>query len=368
VARRSGALEGMVMDRAFWQGKRVFVTGHTGFKGGWLTLWLQSLGAEVTGFSLAPDTVPNLFTLARVSEGIRSIIGDVRDQHAISQAIELARPEIIFHMAAQPFVRYSYTHPVETYATNVMGTIHVLEAVRNVPSVKTVLVVTTDKCYENREWVWGYREIDAMGGHDPYSSSKACVELVTAAYRNSYFSSNQQAKREVGLASVRAGNVIGGGDWAAERLIPDIIRAVVRNEPVLIRFPQAIRPWQHVLEPLCGYLTLAAKLSKDRVRYGEGWNFGPEDFDIKSVKWVVENLTEHWGEGASWTLDENSQPHEASILKLDSSKARSLLGWNPLWRLDQSIERVVDWYKAARRGEDMRAFTLAEIEAYQSST
>lgn len=355
------------MDAGFWAGQRVFLTGHTGFKGSWLTLWLKSLGAQITGFSLPPDTDPNLFTLARAGEGISSLFGDVRDARAIFEAMQAARPEIVIHMAAQPLVRYSYAHPVETYATNVMGTVHVLEAARQVDSIRAALIVTTDKCYENREWVWGYRENEPMGGYDPYSSSKGCAELITAAYRNSYFSPLQQGERRVAVASARAGNVIGGGDWAAERLVPDIMRAIALHETVLIRSPEAIRPWQHVLEPLSGYLLLAERLFRDGATFAEAWNFGPEDSDMKPVQWVMERLAQRWGEGARWTRDTQPQPHEAAILKLDCSKARTRLGWTPHWRLGETIDRIVDWYRAARRGEDMRAFSLAQISAHGSS-
>jgi CDP-glucose 4,6-dehydratase len=366
VAKRQSTLEVVVIDQTFWQGKRVFLTGHTGFKGSWLTLWLRLLGAEVTGFALAPDTDPNMFSMARVSEGIKSIFGDIRDQQALHKTIEGSRPEIVIHMAAQPLVRYSYAHPVETYATNVMGTVHVLEAVRQVSSIKAALIVTTDKCYENREWVWGYRENEPMGGYDPYSSSKGCAELVTAAYRKSYFNPEIYIKHGVALASARAGNVIGGGDWAAERLIPDIMRAITRNECVQIRNPQAVRPWQHVLEPLSGYIALAEKLFSEGARYGEGWNFGPDDSDLRPVQWIVERLTTQWGEGSGWTLDKNPQPHETTILKLDCSKVRNQLGWRPRWNLEQTIDKIVDWYKAEKHGIDMRAVTLAQIDAYNS--
>ncbi|RYY17500.1 MAG: CDP-glucose 4,6-dehydratase [Alphaproteobacteria bacterium] len=313
-----------LVNPTFWSGKRVFLTGHTGFKGSWLSLWLQAMGADLTGFALAPPTDPSLFQAADVAQGMTSIIGDIRDAGALAHALVTASPEIVIHMAAQPLVRASYDDPVGTYATNVMGTVHVLEAVRRAPGVRACVVVTTDKCYENREWVWGYREDEAMGGYDPYSNSKGCAELVTSAYRRSFFGESGTA-----TASARAGNVIGGGDWAVDRLIPDILRAVVAGEPVVIRNPHSIRPWQHVLEPLSGYLVLAQSLWTDPTGAAEGWNFGPRDEDARPVQWIVEQLCELWGDGASWVRDERLQPHEANYLKLDISKARARLGWEP---------------------------------------
>ncbi|GGX16368.1 CDP-glucose 4,6-dehydratase [Pigmentiphaga litoralis] len=355
------------MDPLFWKGKRVFLTGHTGFKGSWLALWLQSLGAEVTGFALAPDTTPNLFDLANVAQGIDSQIGDIRDLASMLAAVKKASPEIVIHMAAQPLVRYSYVAPVETYATNVMGTVHLLEAVRQTPGVKAVVVVTSDKCYENKEWAWGYRENEPMGGYDPYSNSKGCSELVTSAYRNSFFNPYDYSKHGVAIGSGRAGNVIGGGDWAQDRLIPDMMRAIGAGESVLIRSPHAIRPWQHVLEPLSGYLVLAQKLYTDGAAYADGWNFGPEDSDTQPVEWIVERLTSTWGAGATWVLDKNPQPHEATFLKLDCSKARGQLGWRPQWTLAETIDNIVEWYKAAHLGADMRSLTLSQINSYQSN-
>ncbi len=354
------------MNPAFWFGKRVFLTGHTGFKGSWLALWLQKLGARVTGYALPSPTNPNLFEAARLAEGMQSINGDVRDATSLMTAIQTAQPEIVIHMAAQPLVRYSYANPVETYSTNVMGLVNLFESIRFTPGIRSVVNVTSDKCYENREWLWSYRENEAMGGYDPYSSSKGCAELVTAAYRNSYFNPEQHAQHGVALASARAGNVIGGGDWAADRLIPDIVRAVAAGESVLIRSPHAIRPWQHVLEPLSGYLTLAEKLYSDGANHVGGWNFGPHETDARPVQWIVEQLVAAWGEGASWRLDASPQPHEASLLKLDCSKARHQLGWQPRWNLERSLQMIVAWHKAASHGEDMRACTLAQIEDYQN--
>ena len=355
------------MHKDFWTGKRVFLTGHSGFKGGWLTLWLKSLGAEVTGFSLSPETTPNLYSLARVDDGIASIFGDIRDPVLVRRAMSDAHPEIVIHMAAQPLVRYSYANPLETYATNVMGTVHVLEAVRQSPGVKAAIVVSSDKCYENQEWVWGYREDDRLGGHDPYSNSKACTELVTSSYRQAYFPSSVYATHGVALASARAGNVIGGGDWSKDRLIPDVIRAMERAQSVVIRNQRAIRPWQHVLEPLSGYLLLAERLYTEGGAYAEAWNFGPHDTDARPVRWIVERLTARWAPDATWTLDQNPQPHEAQMLKLDCSKARDRLGWQPRWSLSATIDRVVDWYRAAQSCQDMREITLSQIESYQTA-
>lgn len=354
------------MNSEFWAGKRVFLTGHTGFKGSWLSLWLQSLGAELTGFSLAPPTQPSLFEMARVGDGMHSIIGDIRDLAGLREAMVEAKPEIVIHMAAQPLVRYSYENPVETYATNVMGTVHLFEAVRATPSVKAVVNITTDKCYENREWAWGYRENEPMGGYDPYSNSKGCAELVTSAYRSSYFNPLDYSKHGVALASVRAGNVIGGGDWAQDRLIPDIISAFSEGRPVVIRSPHAIRPWQHVLEPLRGYLMLAERLYSDGVAYAEGWNFGPNEADVKSVEWIVGTLAEQWGNDANWTLDQSIHPHEATYLKLDISKARSRLGWQPALTLSQSLQMIVDWYRDYKNKADMRYAVLEQISTYST--
>jgi len=352
------------MNHNFWQGKRVFMTGYTGFKGSWLSLWLQSMGAQVVGYALAPPTNPSLFEVAEVGKIMTNIIGDIRDLAKLQTAFAEHQPEVVIHMAAQALVRYSYIEPVATYLTNVMGTVNLLEAVRSTGSVKAVVNVTSDKCYENREWTWGYRENEAMGGYDPYSSSKGCAELVTAAYRNSYFHSERYKEHGVALASVRAGNVIGGGDWADDRLIPDIMRAITQGKPVNIRNPHAIRPWQHVLEPLSGYLLLAQKLYEEGAAYAEGWNFGPNDEDAKPVQWIVEKLTKSWGEGARWVLDGGDHPHEAHYLKLDCSKAKARLDWSPRWHLEETLGAIIDWHRAHRDGKDMRALTLRQIEAY----
>lgn len=356
----------MVTSPSFWRGKRVFVTGHTGFKGGWASLWLQRLGVELTGYALNPPTTPSLFEAAHVGEGMCSIIGDIRDAEKLTRAMRQARPDVVLHMAAQPLVRYSYQAPVETYATNVMGTAHVLEAVRQTETVRAVVNVTSDKCYENREWPWGYRENDPMGGYDPYSSSKGCAELLTAAYRNSYFNAQDYGKHGVALASARAGNVIGGGDWAMDRLVPDILRAMQAGQSVNIRNPDAIRPWQHVLEPLGGYLTLAEKLCIDGPAYAEAWNFGPDDSDARPVRWIAASLTGTWGGKASWHVDSSPQPHEAHYLKLDCSKSKSTLGWRPSMKLADALASIVDWHKAFLRGADMKAFTLQQISDYET--
>ena len=353
------------LNPEFWRGKRVFLTGHTGFKGSWLSLWLQQIGANVVGYALAPPTDPSLFEVASVGEGMHSIIADIRDLPTLTAAIVEHRPEIVFHMAAQPLVRLSYEQPVETYATNVMGSVHVLEAIRQTGGVRAAVMITTDKCYENREWVWGYRENEPMGGYDPYSNSKGCAELVTAAYRTSFFNPAEHTKHGVSLASARAGNVIGGGDWAKDRLIPDIITAFLEQRPVVIRNPQAVRPWQHVLEPLRGYLMLAEHLWTEGPGFAEGWNFGPNDEDAKPVEWIVERLAGTWATGATWSIDGGDHPHEANYLKLDISKARSRLDWHPRWNLETSLQHIVDWYLAYQRGDNMRDLTLNQITQYR---
>jgi len=354
------------MNSEFWRGKRVLVTGHTGFKGSWLTLWLQSMGAHVIGYALTPPTELSLFEAADVASGITSIIGDVRDLAHLHAVFEEHRPEIVFHMAAQALVRYSYNEPVETYSVNVMGTVNLLEAVRCSDSVKSVVNVTSDKCYQNNEWEWGYRENEPMGGHDPYSNSKSCSELVTASYRNSFFNSEKYEQHNVALATARAGNVIGGGDWAEDRLIPDIMRAIMRGEQVNIRNPNAIRPWQHVLEPLSGYLLLAQNLYEKGPEFAEAWNFGPNENDAQSVQWIVKKLTHTWGEDANWKLDVSEHPHEAHYLKLDCSKAKSRLNWKPNWRLENALLAIIEWYRAYLEGVDMREITLQQINLYKA--
>jgi CDP-glucose 4,6-dehydratase len=347
------------VDPAFWQGRRVFVTGHTGFKGGWLCLWLHSMGARVHGYALPPPTDPNLFEVARIQDTLAShTFGDVRDYDALARSLVGARPEVVFHLAAQPLVRDSYRRPLETYAVNVMGTVHVLEAVRVAEGVKAVINVTSDKCYENREWPWGYREHDPMGGHDPYSSSKGCSELATAAYRRSFL-----ADAGVAVATARAGNVIGGGDWGAHRLLPDFFRALDAGTPLAIRSPQSIRPWQHVLEPVAGYLALAEHLHRDGVPFAEPWNFGPGEEDAQSVEWIVDYMAAR-EPGSSWRRESTPQPHEASCLRLDSGKARARLAWRPRWRLETALDKTLDWHAAWRSGQDMQATTRSQIHEY----
>lgn len=347
------------IDHKFWSTKRVFITGHTGFKGSWLCLWLHSLGATVKGYALEPPTIPNLFELCNIGNLISSTIADIRDLSCLAESLQTFKPDIVFHLAAQPLVKESYQKPLETYDVNVMGTLKLLEAVRSSSSVKSIINITSDKCYENKEWFWGYREIDPMGGHDPYSSSKGCAELLSTCYRNSFFED-----KGIGLASCRAGNVIGGGDWARNRLIPDCIRAFLRDEKLLIRNPLAIRPWQYVLEPLHGYILLAQKIYQDHIKYSCGWNFGPNDEDVKSVKWVVDKLCNKWKGRVSYELDHNKHPHEAQLLKLDCSKARSALNWRPKWNIEQALDKVVEWFVAYREKRDLFRLSLDQIDAY----
>lgn len=354
------------MDPSFWKGKTVFLTGHTGFKGSWLSLWLESMGARLTGYALAPQTEPSLFSLADIGRSMKSITADIQDFERLRDALIKSAAGVVIHMAAQSLVRESYSDPVGTYATNVMGTVNLLEAARTARTVKVVIVVTSDKCYENRERAEGYREDESMGGYDPYSSSKGCAELVTAAYRRSFFSGSTTGQGMATVASVRAGNVIGGGDWAKDRLVPDAINAFMAGRRVLIRNPAAIRPWQHVLEPLHGYLVLAERLWRDGAAFAEAWNFGPDDKDAKPVSWIVERLAHSWGGQAGWNSDGTPQPHEAGRLNLDCSKARTRLNWSPRLDLPQALDWIVDWYRACARKEDMRRFTLAQISRYQS--
>lgn len=350
-----------MIDISFWQNRKVFITGHTGFKGSWLSLWLQQLGAQVTGYSLEPPTTPSIFESAKVGAVIeKSITGNIRDAELFTSSMQQAKPEIIIHMAAQSLVRDSYTDPVDTYATNVMGTVNMLEAVRNTPSVKAVLNITTDKCYENKEWVWGYRENEPMGGHDPYSSSKACAELISSAYRNSFLDN-----AGIALATARAGNVIGGGDWAKDRIVPDAMRAFMDNESLLIRNPVATRPWQHVLEPLSGYLLLCQKLIEQPENFSEGWNFGPDDEGAQPVSILADTMVRCWGNDAQWIVDSNEHPHEARYLKLDCSKAKNLLKWKPIWCLERALDQTVQWYKAWHQNKDMYEFTMNQIKFYQ---
>jgi len=347
-----------LIDRGFWHGKRVFVTGHTGFKGSWLSLWLVSLGAQVKGYALNPTTLTSLFDEAKVDSIVDSQIADIRDQDTLYKSMTSFNPDILIHMAAQPLVRYSYNEPIETYEVNVIGTAKVLEVARSCINLKVIINITTDKCYENDNRTKSYKEDSPMGGYDPYSSSKGCAELVTSAYRRSFLQD-----QGIGLASVRAGNVIGGGDWAEDRLIPDILRSFEKSEPVIIRNPKSIRPWQYVLEPLTGYLILAQKMYNDTDKYAEGWNFGPNDQDARSVNWILDRMIDKWP-NASWVLDESSNYHEANFLKLDSLKAELKLGWRPIWELGYTLEKIINWHKAWMNKEDMQAVCLAEIEEY----
>lgn len=354
-----------MLNPDFWKGKRVFVTGHTGFKGSWLCLWLAHLGAKVSGYALPPPSDPALFDMARVQDLIDSHIGDVRSVEPLAAALAAAQPEIVIHMAAQSLVRYSYEQPVETFATNVLGTVHLLDAVRRQASVRAVVVVTSDKCYFNEEWVWGYREDSRLGGHDPYSASKGCAELVVTAFQNSFFSADRHAGAAV-VGSARAGNVIGGGDWALDRLVPDILRSLLKDKPTLIRNPQATRPWQHVLEPLHGYLMLAERLFSDGHRFAGGWNFGPPEESERTVGWIIERLYALWGVGFEWQRDKNPGPPESTFLKLDASKARAHLGWRPKLDLPTTLEWIVDWTRRYQAGEDMRRVSLEDIERFMA--
>lgn len=350
------------MTPSFWNGKRVFITGHTGFKGSWLCIWLKNLGAEVTGYALDPATDPSLFLTAEVAKGMNSVIGDIRDSVKLQQSMLVAKPEVVIHMAAQALVRYSYQHPAETYEVNVMGTVNVLESVRKCPSVRQLLVITSDKCYENKEREAGYREDEAMGGYDPYSSSKGCTELVVSAYRQSFFSEEQV----VAVATARAGNVIGGGDWSEDRLIPDMVRSFSKGETVLIRNPAAIRPWQHVFEALHGYLLLLEAMDKAPQKFSQAWNFGPEDSDARNVSWIVENFVAGWGGDSSWQLERGDESmHEAHILRLDCNKARSELNWQPVVELEQAVESIANWYHSYYGGEDMVSLSEQQLDEFQ---
>jgi len=347
-----------MVDKNFWNGKKVFLTGHTGFKGSWLSIWLSSLGSEVRGYSLDPQTSPSLYNEARIYSIIDSHIGDIRDQEKLYKSMIEFNPDIVIHMAAQPLVRDSYEVPIDTFDINVIGTAKVFEVARSCDNLKVILNITTDKCYENDGRLHGYKESDPMGGYDPYSASKGCSELVTSSYRRSFF-----YDKGVALSSVRAGNVIGGGDWANDRLIPDILMSFEKSEPVLIRNPKATRPWQHVLEPLSGYLMLAQKMHDKVDRYSEGWNFGPNKQDVKPVDWILNKMINKWP-GSSWEFDKNYSPHEANFLQLDITKAKSELGWRPVWGLGYTLDKIVDWHRAWLNKENMQTVCLTEIKDY----
>ena len=352
----------MELNPSFWHGRRVLLTGHTGFKGGWLLLWLHMMGAKVHGYALPAATTPSLWVAARLAELTSSTLADISDSTRVDATLTAFQPEVVLHLAAQPLVRASYGAPAETYATNVMGTVHLLEAVRRCTSVRAVVVVTSDKCYDNREWPWPYRESDALGGHDPYSSSKACVELLCASWRASFLQG-----RRIALATARAGNVLGGGDWSPDRLVPDALRAWERGETLTLRHPRATRPWQHVLEPLHGYLLLAQSLAGEQEHTASAWNFGPDSEGVASVGDVIAQLSQLWQGTAPWHTEAQPQPHEAGRLTLDSSKARLQLNWRPRWTLAQALARTTDWHNAWRSGADMQAFTRAQIAAFQDS-
>ena len=354
-----------MLNRNFWKGRKVFLTGHTGFKGSWLSLWLSTLGAEVTGFALDPPTEPNLFEQAHVADCLRSISGDIRNFGALKNVLADARPDVVLHLAAQSVVRHGYEDPIETYSSNVMGTVHLFEAVRQLKRPCVIVNVTSDKCYLNREWVWGYREDEPFGGRDPYSNSKGCAELVTTAYRESFFSPSSLNEHHIALASARAGNAIGGGDWTANQLIPDLLRAFLSNQACSIRQPAATRPWQFVMEPLRGYLLLAELLSSEGASYAEGWNFGPSDDDVMPVSWIADELVRLWGDAAAWTRDAAVHPSEAHALKLDASKARAKMGWHPLLPLTQALDWIVEWYRGYQSGADLRRLTIDQIDRYE---
>ncbi len=355
-----------MLNPTYWQGRKVFVTGHTGFKGSWLSLWLHGLGADVTGYALEPPTEPSLFEQAGVGDSVRSVFADVRDFARLKAALAECQPDVVLHMAAQSVVRRGYEDPIETYSSNVMGTVNLLEAIRQLKRPCAVVNVTSDKCYANREWVWGYRENEPMGGRDPYSNSKGCAELVTTSFRESYFPPDSIDRHGVALASARAGNAIGGGDWTSNQLIPDLMRAFLAGDPCLIRNPSAFRPWQFVLEPLRGYLMLAENLAQNPSRFADGWNFGPVDSDAKPVSWIADRLAHAWGQSASWNYDGAQHPREAHALKLDASKAAVHLGWNPVSPLSLALEWIVEWYQAFRSKDDLRAITRLQIERYDA--
>ena len=357
-----------MLNRAYWKGRKVFVTGHTGFKGSWLSLWLDALGANVTGYALDPPTQPSLFEQAQLGGTIKTIRADIRDFPRLKSEISQCRPDVVLHLAAQSVVRRGYDDPIETYSSNVMGTVNLLEALRQLEQPCAVVNVTSDKCYANREWVWGYREDEPMGGRDPYSNSKGCAELVTTAYRESFFPAESVAQHGIALASARAGNAIGGGDWTGDQLIPDLMRAFLAGQPCLIRNPSAYRPWQFVLEPLRGYLVLAERLAEDATRFASGWNFGPVDADAKPVSWIADKLAASWGKTAAWTQDPATHPREAHALKLDASKAGANLDWHPVLPLSQALEWIVEWYRGFEAGADLRRLTQTQIERYEALT
>ena len=355
-----------MINCSFWKGRRVFITGHTGFKGSWLSIWLDALGAHVSGYALDPPTQPNLFAQAGISRAIKSTCADIRDFSRLKAAIAESRSEVVIHMAAQSVVRRGYEDPLETYSSNVMGTVHLLEAIRQLGQPSVVVNVTSDKCYENKEWVWGYRESDRLGGHDPYSNSKACAELLTSAFCDSYFHTDDSGRFTTAVASARAGNVVGGGDWTRDQLIPDLMRSFLNNKPCPIRSPSALRPWQFVLEPLRGYLMLAERLAETPSRFASAWNFGPAQTDTKPVSWIADRLAQSWGGSASWHADDRTHAREAHYLRLDVSKANNELGWQPVLPLSKALDWIVAWYRVFQTGGDLARFTRTQIEQYEN--
>jgi CDP-glucose 4,6-dehydratase len=356
----------MGINQKFWKGRKVLITGHTGFKGSWLSLWLQELGAIIIGVSLDPPTNPSLYEQANIAKGILNLKYNICNKKSVIDCFEKHKPEIVFHLAAQSLVRRSYSEPVETYETNVMGTLNILEGIRSINTVRAAVLVTTDKCYDNKEWEWGYRENDPMGGYDMYSSSKGAAELLIASYRNSFFPVSQYNRHKVAIASARSGNVIGGGDWAKDRLVPDIIRAFQNNKKVKVRNPNSIRPWQHVLEPLHGYIQLAELLTDNGPKYSEPWNFGPRGEDVKSVQWIVEQISRYWGSDTNWVNDDNDKhPHESNYLKLDCSKTNTKMNWHPKWDLIQTLEKIVEWHKEeCINSNQYKELCLKQIKEY----
>lgn len=350
--------------KTFWNNKKVFITGHTGFKGGWLSLILKTAGAKVAGYSLKPPTLPSFFEIIDRNAGIESYIHDIRDLNTLKKKLTQSSPEIVFHLAAQSLVMESYKDPVDTYTTNVIGTLNLLEAIRTVKSVRSVVIITTDKCYENKEWIWPYRETDPLGGYDPYSSSKACAEIVTASMRRAFFDPERNPVNHVGIATARAGNVIGGGDWAKDRLIPDFIRAILNNEKIIIRHPMAIRPWQHVFEPLSGYMLLAEKLFYEGTKYSEAWNFGPDPSDVRTVEWIINKLYELWQSKPNFVISDQENVHEAQQLRLDCSKARTLLNWEPKWSLETALKMIIEWISVYKKQGDVYKICLKQIEQF----
>ncbi|NND89243.1 MAG: CDP-glucose 4,6-dehydratase [Granulosicoccus sp.] len=356
------------MNKSFWTDRRVLLTGHTGFKGSWLALWLSQMGARVSGYALAPDTDPSLYQLARVDELVDSTLGDIRDRDALENTVQRTQPEIVLHLAAQAMVRESYADPTGTFDTNVMGTVNLLEATRQCASARAVMIITSDKCYQNQEWEWGYREIDSLGGHDPYSASKACAELVARSWRLSFMGQGGQDTRRCAVATARAGNVIGGGDWARDRLVPDILRSIDNGQDVVLRNPQAVRPWQHVLEPLSGYLLLAERLYSEGAPWDQAWNFGPADSDARCVSWIAEHLMRECNSDSRWKLESGTLAHETQQLRLDCSRARQRLGWIPRWTLEQCLQEIVRWHSAWLNGRDMQCFSQETIARYSEKT